>query len=222
MPNLKIFVSYSRADAEWVERLRVHLAPFLQHGKIDLWDDSRIRPGQDWRTEIRGALESSNVAILLISPDFLASDFIRNEELGPLLTAAERQGSTILPVHVSPSLAARTPLERFQSVNPPDRPLNALSRAECDATLTKVAEAIAELLERSGVSTEPVPGSSREAMRRRIREALSAEGYEWRTVRRLAVLAGASEEQVLEILRGESDIRLGERKRDGARLARLV
>jgi hypothetical protein len=48
---------------------------------------------------------------------------------------------------------------------------------------------------------------------------LADTSYQWRTVRRLAVVAGVSEEEVLEILRAEEDVRLGERKKDGALLA---
>lgn len=68
----RVFVSYSHNDREWLERLRVHLKPL--RGQIDLWDDTRIKPGAVWYEEIKRGLEGARAALLLVSADFLASD----------------------------------------------------------------------------------------------------------------------------------------------------
>src|SRR5262249_8946915 len=78
-----------------------------------------------------------------LSADFLASEFIQADELPPLLMAAEQQGAVILPVIVSPCRFLKTPvLSRFQAVNDPSVPLIAMSRAESEAMLVKVTDAI--------------------------------------------------------------------------------
>src|SRR5262249_1541025 len=113
----KIFVSYSHKDVRWLERLRVHLKPLEREGIIDLWDDTKIAAGIQWKGAILGALETSKAAVLLVSADFLASDFIAEHELPTLLTQAASGGTTILPVIISPCSFDGTALSTFQTVN---------------------------------------------------------------------------------------------------------
>src|SRR5512133_170514 len=119
----KVFISYSHADKAWLERLKRHLKPLVREGHLDYWDDTHIRPGDDWQQEIRAALDRAQVAVLLISADFFASDFIDEDELPPLLATAQAKGVRILPVILSASRIARDArLARFQAANSPDRP----------------------------------------------------------------------------------------------------
>lgn len=98
-----VFVSYSHVDKQWLERLRVHLKPLERKGKIDLWSDKKIDPGKKRKEEIARALKESVVAVLLISADFLASEFIDSDELPPLLAAAAKEDTVILPVIIGHS-----------------------------------------------------------------------------------------------------------------------
>jgi hypothetical protein len=139
----KVFISYSHADKEWLDRLKRHLKPLVREGNLDCWDDTHIRPGDDWKQEIQNALDTAQVAVLLISADFFASDFIDETELPPLLDAAKAKGVRILPVILSASRFARNPaLARFHAVNPPDRPLNGMPQAEQEKVLDHLAHTI--------------------------------------------------------------------------------
>lgn len=144
----RVFVSYSHEDAEWLTRLQKHLAPLEREG-ADVWDDTRIKAGAQWRAEIREALARTKVAILLISADFLASPFIVTDELPPLLKAAEEDGATILPVIISPCRFERMEsLSRFQAVNDPRKPLVKLRRGNREEVLDEVARAVEDALKR--------------------------------------------------------------------------
>lgn len=104
---------------------------------------THINPGDDWKQEIRTALDTAQVAVLLISANFFASDFIDENELPPLLAAAKENGVRILPVILSASRFARHPsLARFQAVNSPDRPLNDMPPAEQEKVLDRLAQTI--------------------------------------------------------------------------------
>ena len=158
-----VFISYSHAekDKAWLERLRVHLRPLERDGLIEHFDDTNIKPGADWRAEIMAALARAKIAILLVSADFLASDFIAADELPPLLKKAEAGGTIILPVILSPCRFTNTPaLARFQAVNDPRTPLESLTRAESEAVLLRVADAVEQALHNGRAQTQNSPSAS--------------------------------------------------------------
>jgi hypothetical protein len=139
----KVFICYSHNDSKLLQRLHVHLKPLEKRGHIDWWDDTRIRPGAKWRDEIRRAIERTRVAVMLISADFLASEFIINNELPPLLQAAASEGVMILPVIVSPSRFEKTEgIHQFQAINPPSKPLKALDTNKREEIFVQIADAI--------------------------------------------------------------------------------
>ena len=112
----KVFISYSHNDERWLDRLLVHLRPLEKNGEIDLWADKRIKPGDNWMQEIESALSEARVALLLVSADFLASEFIVSKELPPLLLAASRGNCRVLSVIVGACLfSGSAELQRFPS-----------------------------------------------------------------------------------------------------------
>jgi hypothetical protein len=118
----KVFVSYSHLDKDFLVDVQRHFKPFLS--QINFWDDSKIQPGQKWKNEIKKAINETKVAILLVSTDFLGSEFISSHELPPLLSAAEQAGAVILIVILKPCLFEEFPdLNQFQAMNPPNRPV---------------------------------------------------------------------------------------------------
>ena len=143
----KAFISYSHKNRTYLERLMVHLKPLTKKGLIDVWVDTKIKTGDQWEKEIEKALTESSIIILLISADFMASDFIVDNELPPLLSKAEVQGTKILPVIISPCRFSREKsLSRFQAANSPNEPLSAMSEDEREIIYDKLASEIEQSL----------------------------------------------------------------------------
>jgi hypothetical protein len=139
-------VSYSHKDYKQLTRLQIHLKPLERQGQLELWDDTRIRVGNKWRNEIREAIESCRIAILLISADFMASDFVQDNELPRILKEAQRHGVRICSIIVGYSNFEDTDLVQYEAVNSPSRPLLLLSIPERDAIFLKVYKMVKETL----------------------------------------------------------------------------
>ena len=130
----------------------VHLRPLSLAGIADDWADTKIDSGQKWRDEIKKALDHAKVAILLISIDFIGSEFIVTNELPPLLAAAETDGVLILPVIVAPCERRfkKTPtLEKLQTVNRPELPMSKMSTNDREELWDRLADRIEDFLKSS-------------------------------------------------------------------------
>jgi hypothetical protein len=147
-PKNRVFISYSHTDEEWLRQLRTHLKPLERENIVDVWDDTRLETGTQWREEIRRNLESARIAVLLVSASFLASEFIADDELPPLLEAAEQGGTTIMPILVSPSRFEESPLAKFQAANRPNRTLLKVEPADREELFVKLSRDIESAVRR--------------------------------------------------------------------------
>jgi hypothetical protein len=135
-----VFISYSHRDKKWLDKLRIVLKPVLSGEMI--WDDSRIRAGALWADEIEAAIASARVAVLLVTPYFLASDFIVSEELPRIIERQTKEGLTIVWLAVEPAMYSHTVLAKFQAANDPNCPLSTLKKSDQDKELARIAERI--------------------------------------------------------------------------------
>jgi adenylate cyclase len=141
-----LFISYSHGDQHWLRLLQKHLKPYIRSGSIEIWDDTKIKAGDQWKASICGALERAQVALLIVSPNFLESDFISNNELPPLLDAARGRGLRILWLPVTASSYQETKIEDFQAAHNPANPLDDMSEAQQHHALVEVCRLIKSAL----------------------------------------------------------------------------
>lgn len=152
--NSQVFISYSHDDKEWLDKLKKMLSPIIREEKINIWDDTKIQAGAKWKDEIQRALSTAKVAILLVSTNFLSSDFIANNELPPLLETAEDKGLTIIWIYISACLYRETKIADYQAAHDISKPLKKLSEAELDEVLVNICQKIQEAVNRKGEAQE--------------------------------------------------------------------
>jgi predicted transcriptional regulator len=138
----QVFFSYSRKDKKWLERFQATLKPLIRANQLSVWDDTKIEAGDIWRDEIKQALASAKVAVLLVTTNFLNSDFIAEHELPPLLEAAQKEGLRILLVVIGHSLFEETELGRYQAVNDPSKPLAGMTAASREKEIVRICREI--------------------------------------------------------------------------------
>lgn len=181
---LSIFISYASYDNQsenpeerWLNRLLQFLRPLELENRILVWSDTQLTAGSNWQSEIRAGIEKADAAVLLVSPAFLASDFIRTEELPRLLgkfnssfepaqSEEFAEGMLILPILLRPCLidmatfemrygpseSIKGKLSDFQYV-PKKMAMNGLSQFEQDKQLEFVARSINDLREKQTTET---------------------------------------------------------------------
>jgi hypothetical protein len=139
------------------------LVPLKFNEQVCPWSDRDIRAGEGWQNAIDGQLrEYAKAAVLLVSPPYLASDFVRNDELPVLLKRAQDNGISVISVilrhcffkealfrYPHPSGPQTLSLSVFQAINSPELPLSAMTLAEQDWVLKSVGLRLLEIFDKS-------------------------------------------------------------------------
>lgn len=155
-----VFVSYSHADTAFKIQLEKHLKALSFEGKLSFWTDDQISPGAAWFQEIKWAIDSANVAVLLVTGDFLASDFIREHEFQPILQRHSALNLKLIWVPVRACNWRETPLKDIQTPISPDKPI-AEMKAERDKAWVKVCQAIKHAAEPPSRAKAPAKAGRR-------------------------------------------------------------
>ncbi|MCP4576001.1 MAG: toll/interleukin-1 receptor domain-containing protein, partial [Deltaproteobacteria bacterium] len=143
---MKIFISYSHKDENWKNRVTSQLAVLERQGILEVWEDRRIRTGKEWRPEIEDALNTCNIAVLLVSPGFLTSGFIMDDEVPCILKRREKNLMEVFPVIIKPCPWDSVEwLKKLQLFPKDGKPLMNMSEGEIENNLVLLAKNIKRL-----------------------------------------------------------------------------
>jgi WD40 repeat protein len=157
-----VFVSYAREDAEWLRKISVMLKPEVRNRRMQLWSDTAIGTGRRWRPEIEDAIARADVALLLVSSDFLASDFIMDVELPALI----KRGVPLVPVLLRPCRhGAVAELADWQWAHDPgvDGPIATSDNVE--GAIAGVTDQLMALVDDRALSAHPAAGDEKTSRR---------------------------------------------------------
>ena len=139
----RIFISYSHKDQEIFERLMVHLKALERFENFTIWTDMKIEPGHNWYSEMKKEIRKANIVILLISADYISSDFIMRDEFSNIFEREIGSDLKIIPIIVKPCFWKKIPFIRVHQVFPQDgKPLMNHDKNEVEELLYKLTESI--------------------------------------------------------------------------------
>jgi tetratricopeptide (TPR) repeat protein len=145
-----VFISYSHKDEIWKDRLRPHLRMLEQTGRLTIWDDRHIDAGATWYEEIKKAMQDAEVAVCLISADYLSSDFCIKEEIPYFLERRQKDGMLLLPILIRQCLWEEIDwLKRIQMLPRDGKAIATDFREDWDTPFKQVAKEIVSIPEKS-------------------------------------------------------------------------
>lgn len=144
---LKVFVSYSHRDERLRDHLDAHLSPLKRMHIIHAWHDRKIQPGQDFDEIIRKQLNSADLILLLVSPDFLNSEYCYSNEMAHALERHRAGEARVIPVILRPVDWEKAPFAGLQVLPKDGKPVTLwANRDEAFMIVAKSVRAVAEEL----------------------------------------------------------------------------
>lgn len=142
-----IFVSYSHGDKKWLERFKTISTPLGRSEKIEFWSDRDLKAGE-WKPQIEQAMKDALGAVLLVSDNFLASDYITREELPFLLQKYEEHKLMVFWAYLEPcGLKWHPEIMRFHAMTLGElEPMSAMNDWKWKQTMVRGCEMIDEYL----------------------------------------------------------------------------
>jgi hypothetical protein len=152
---ITVFYSYAHEDEQLREQLEKHLSLMRRQEIITEWNDRKIVPGSDWSQEIDAHLNSATIILLLISPDFLASDYCYDIEMQRAMERHELGEARVIPVILRPVDWQGAPFGHLKSLPRDGRPVTEWDN--CDAAFLDIAQGICQAAKQlnSSASTKP-------------------------------------------------------------------
>jgi TIR domain len=143
--SVAIFCCYARKDQQLLDELKTHLKPLQRRGLISIWNDTDISPGANWEVEIHKHLDAAQVILLLVSPDFINSEYSYSIEMDRAMKLYEQGKAYVIPVILRPTDWEYTPFSKLQVLPKEGKPLTTWNNH--DEAFLNVAKGIRKVIE---------------------------------------------------------------------------
>lgn len=145
---VSIAFCYAREDEALLNKLKAHLKPLQRQNLIDVWYDRDISAGTEWEREICKHLDTAQIILLLVSPDFMNSEYCYGVEMRRAVERHERKETRVIPVILHPVYWQVDPLNKLQALPTDGKPVVSASWYSLNDALLNVTEGIREVVER--------------------------------------------------------------------------
>lgn len=165
---VKLFYCYSQKDSGLRSRLDTHLAGLKRDGLVQTWYDREIVPGANWEEEISLHLDDADIVLLLISPDFIDSDYCMGIEMKRALQDLEAGRLTVIPILLKPYVWPGAKFKMLQALPKNGKPVTAWKHREyAFQSIVEGIEATARAMvkQRTAVLQTPSPLAAKEQAR---------------------------------------------------------
>jgi tetratricopeptide (TPR) repeat protein len=152
---IEVFYSYAHEDETLRNTLEKHLSILHRQGLIFSWHDRKIAPGTNWAKDINTHLETASLILLLISADFLASDYCYGIEMKRALERHKANEARVIPILLRPVAWKGAPFEHLQALPTDTRPVT--SWPNPDEAFADIAKGIRKAIEALSQPPAPVP-----------------------------------------------------------------
>jgi TIR domain len=142
---LQLFISYSHVDQSLKNKLVKHLEPLKRLNLVETWHDGVLKPGDEWEEEISDQLENADIILLLVSIDFINSEFCYDVELERALERHSEGDAVVIPVILRSCHWQQTPFAKLQALPKEAKAINSWS--DRDEAFTNVVEGIRSVAE---------------------------------------------------------------------------
>src|SRR5215218_1411116 len=149
---LRVICSYSRPDQNHLEELKTRLVGLRPQGLITEWHEGMITPGHEWEEDTAGNLETSDMVLLLVTPDFMASQYIYEKEIDRAIERHERGEARVIPIIVGPARWEGTSLGKLQALPQGTKPI--ITWANQDEAWQGVVRGIQQAVEELGLGSQ--------------------------------------------------------------------
>lgn len=139
---VSVFISYSHKDREYCDELKTQLVPLVDEELLDPWYDGELKPGQEWEALLTQKLHEANIILLLVSPDFLASDYCRKIEIPEAFRRNKEQQTPVIPLILRQCQWKRTSIANLQVLPRDGVPLNTFD--DRDSAWSDIVDRLAE------------------------------------------------------------------------------
>jgi len=147
----KLFISYSKSDKSYLSELKTQLASLKRQNLLETWDDTDLIPGEEWDAAIRKHFQASDIIILLVSADFMATDYIWDVEIKAAIERHERGEATVIPIIIRPCVWSDTPFARLTALPEKAKPVSTWENK--DEAWTQVVQKIKTVLQAKATQT---------------------------------------------------------------------